>query len=68
MKADAFPVYKNPKTGYINKKPVYWRALVSRDSDGVPIWSDGGWHSKRAALSVANNWIAQKINNNPQEV
>ena len=55
LKAGAFPIHVNPKTGKYNKRPVYWEALVIEGEK--TIWSDGGWHSKRAALSVAANWI-----------
>jgi len=58
LKADALAVHINPKTGRMNKNPVYWQAYVMRD--GVSIWSDGGWHSKKAALSVASNWIKSR--------
>ena len=55
LKAAAFPIHINPKTGKYSKRPVYWKSCVM--SDDRAIWSDGGWHSKRAALSVASNWI-----------
>lgn len=62
LKPDAYGIHINPNTGKFNKKPVYWQALVIQDDKTV--WSDGGWHSKKAALSVANNWINERIKRN----